>query len=130
MRVELDGLRVPAYYRRTPEPFPATASELSPAPVHLPTPERTPPVSPTRQQIEARVIKREQRARLVVEPVVEPAATPEAEYRPITGRVVPLWDRTEERLRQVRLQALTALAEGLPDPEYTYEGAHCLGAVA
>ncbi|WP_344469815.1 hypothetical protein, partial [Kitasatospora kazusensis] len=60
----------------------------------------------------------------------EPERTPEAEYRPITGRVVPLWDRTEERRRQVRLRALAAVAEGLTDFEYTYEGAHSLGAVA
>lgn len=46
----------------------------------------------------------------------------------VAVRVVPLWERQEEQRRTARRQALEAIAAGLPDPGYTFPGAHVLAA--
>ncbi|WP_043174726.1 hypothetical protein [Streptomyces sp. NRRL B-24484] len=130
IRVELDGLRAPSYSRRERVPFPVATPGPVPAPARLPEPERTPPVSPTLQEVTADAIEREQRAHRA--PKLDPAVLP----RPATVRVVPLWVRrweadAEAQRQAARLAALWAIAEGLPDPGYSYPGAHRLvGAVA
>ncbi|MET8704215.1 hypothetical protein ABZW10_35995 [Kitasatospora sp. NPDC004723] len=118
IRIDLKGLRAPAYHHR-PAPV-APRAELAPRPAVLPAPAVVPSLVPTRQEIESAVIERERRAVHVPE-AIEPA--------PVT--VVPLWERDEERRRVERRRALVAASKGLPDPGYSYEGAHALtGAVA
>ncbi|WP_157855244.1 hypothetical protein [Kitasatospora purpeofusca] len=78
------------------------------------------------------MIERERRA-VRVSAALEPDRTtvPFCGGEPDPVNVVPLWDREEERRRVERRRALVAASMGLPDPGYSYEGAHVFaGAVA
>ncbi len=123
--IDLDGLRAPAYHRR-PTPTPPRA-EPAPRPVAPPAPSVVPSVGPTRQEIEAAAIERERRAVRVPKAIAPGPTTvrsPGVEPEDVT--VVPLWERDEERRRVERRRALVAASKGLPDPGYSYEGAHAL----
>ncbi|MET8627908.1 hypothetical protein ABZW30_29915 [Kitasatospora sp. NPDC004669] len=141
IRPDVSGLRVPAYHRREPTPV-TFAPEPTPEPVNLPEPVRTLPLGPTRQEVDAAAIEREQRAHHAPEtvepsPTPKPIPTPEELPRPATVAVVPLWVRrwetetTEAQRQAARREALAVIgSDAMPDPGYTYEGAHSLGAVA
>ncbi|MER7704653.1 hypothetical protein ABTX81_17390 [Kitasatospora sp. NPDC097605] len=129
IRISLDGLRAPAYHYRPAVPAHA---EPNPRSTALPATISVPSLSPTRQEIEASVIERERRAALVPEAVEPGLITPPIPWiEPEFVNVVPLWEREEERRRAERRRALVAASKGLPDPGYSYEGAHIFaGAVA
>ncbi|MFD0570961.1 hypothetical protein ACFQ0T_19360 [Kitasatospora gansuensis] len=128
--MDVPALRVPAYHYRERPVFPVTTPEPNPSPAVQPAPVRILPVGPTRQEVAAAAVERERRAHHIPA-AVEPKSEPTSEVEPEPVKVVPLWERDEERQRVERRRTLAVVSNELPDPGYTYEGAHCLaGAVA
>jgi hypothetical protein len=106
---------------RKPNSLPLCSGIRQPIPAHvlartiMPAwePVREPVITHTRQAADRAAIEREQRTRELP--------------RPATYRVVPLWVACwEEQQQAERRRALEAASAGLPDPGYTYPGAHSL----